>query len=69
MGDAIDRELSIGQTTIHVVSGKLPQDAGGVSRDISEAAGEGLRQDARKWRFPLTIGSTVVTGAGRLSAK
>ena len=86
MGGAIDREFLIGQTTIHVVSGKLPQDAGGadalvssddvyltmsggVSRDISEAAGESLRQDARKQQFPLAIGSVVVTSAGRLPAR
>lgn len=42
---------------------------GGVSLALSRAAGDALRDEARKQPVPLPLGSVVVTGAGRLHAR
>lgn len=42
---------------------------GGVSLALSGVAGENLREDVRKQKVPVSLGSVVVTSAGRLPAR
>src|SRR5690242_18531681 len=76
--------FQLGTTTISTMVGNITQieaDAlvssddvylsmgGGVSFALSEAAGDALRDDARKQPVPLPLGSVWVTSAGRLPAR
>lgn len=72
------------QTEIQIIKGDLTQTAadalvssddvyltksGGISLAISQAAGEALNEDMRKFEIPVRLGRVVVTNAGRLPAK
>lgn len=84
MDDSPYFTFSLKQTEFRVINGNITQvDADAlvssddiyltrsdeVSQDISNAAGASLDNDVRKQQLPLTIGSVVVTGAGKLPAK
>jgi len=76
--------FQIGHTTIIAMVGDLTQvqaDAlvssddvflsmgGGVSMALSRVAGDIFREDVRKQKVPVSLGSVVVTSAGRLPAR
>jgi hypothetical protein len=84
MADKIDFSFQAVQTSIRLIYGDItqlkvdaivsPDDAyisacSGISNIICETAGHNLRSDVRKFTFPKSPGSIVVTSAGQLHAK
>jgi O-acetyl-ADP-ribose deacetylase (regulator of RNase III) len=59
----IDADVLVSSDDVYLSMG------GGVSLALSRAAGDVLRNEARKQPIPLPLGSVVVTGAGRLNAR